>query len=274
VGRRTSLSVGPSDSISQQPSRSNTTFGILLPPAEDTAQLRERPKEYPFEVLWFKRDCLQDTDACPSVANSSRPPMKKAIRDEQGKMVSDEYYDSILKSATLYVNELVLLVHTKAPAQAPRKTYIEKHFPSQWRGMIRRFEAEHPPLALCGSHWKADQLLSEMLRARKPGIVDTEVEIHASASSSGSKRKRGNSGTQTAVNNKQKKRKPKHDERTDSEDDNDRMEPIPANSLDPEPSTPFEPVDPAASQVPPAPNHKGKAKAKTGFCQFDFTVLD
>lgn len=104
----------------------------------------------------------------------------------------------------LYVNELVLLVHTKAPTQPPRKTYIEKHLPGQWRSAIGRFEVEFPPLALCASHWKADQLLSEMSHARKPGVVDAEVKTHTNASSSGSKRKQGNSGTQIVVNNKQK----------------------------------------------------------------------
>jgi hypothetical protein len=88
------------------------------------------PKEFPFEILWFKRNFQQDTDACPSDANPLCPPMKKEIHDEQGEMISDEYYDSILKLATLYINKLVLLVHTKAPTQALRKTYIEKHFPN------------------------------------------------------------------------------------------------------------------------------------------------
>lgn len=269
-----SLSVGPSDSISQQPSHSNTVFGCIAPPVVDAVQLKERPKEYPFEILWFKRDCQQDTDACPSETNPSRPPMKKAIRDERGEMVSDQYYDSILKSAALYVNELVLLVHTKAPKQAPRKTYVEKHFPSQWRSAINRFEAEHPPLALCASHWKADQLLSEMLRARKPGIVDPE------AASSGSKRKRGNSGAQTVANNKQKKQKLKRDEHkvSDAEnEDDDGMEPLPDNALfgsDHEPSTSFETADSAASRVSSAPNRKGKGKAKAGPGEFDFPLIN
>jgi hypothetical protein len=256
-------------------------FSFATPPVADAIQLRECPKEFPFEILWFKCDCQQDTDACPSDANPSRPPMKKAIHDEQGEMISDEYYDSILKSATLYVNELVSLVHTKAPTQAPRKTYIEKHFPNQWRSAISRFETEHPPLALCASRWKADQLLSEMLHVRKPGIADAEVTVHTNGSSSGSKRKRGNSGMQTVANNKQKKRKPKNDEHKTShsehEDHNNGSKAVldkPPFGFNQEPSMSFEPAHPVASRVSPAPNRKGKEKAKTALCELDIAALN
>ncbi|KAF9459807.1 hypothetical protein BDZ94DRAFT_1324514 [Collybia nuda] len=280
AGRHTSLSIGPSDSIFQQPSWPNTAFGFVAPPAINISQARECPMEYPFKVLWFKRDCQQDTDACPSDTNPSRPPMRKAIRNEQGDMISEEYYNSILKSATLYVNKLVLLIHTKAPTQAPRKTYVEKHFPNQWRSIINQFETEHPPLALCASHWKANQLLSEMLCARKPGIVDPEVKIHTNTTTSSSKKKRTNSSTESTPNHGTKKQNIGHSnekEEPQLNDDTGEGEPQPNNRgeqqcNDLSPALGQKPVttlsmlaEPATTKVRPTPRHKGKEKVTTGF---------
>jgi hypothetical protein len=140
---------------------------------------------------------------------------------------------------------------------------------------------EHPPLALCAWHWKANQLLSEMLCVCKPGIADTEVTVHTNTSSSGSKRKWGNSGTQTVANNKQKKQKPKHEKhktsRSEHEDHNNGSKAVldkPPFGFDQEPSMSFEPAHPATSRVSPAPNRKGREGAKTALCELDFAALN
>lgn len=122
-----------------------------------------RPPQYPVEVLWTAEDCQADRDVKVSASNRSRPPMDKAVRTADGRMVTKGEWRAIKATARMIITtELTKLpVPTNSVARKGErtKTWYKTHYPIEWNAAIMQMEAQQPLLALCAAHWKADQIL-------------------------------------------------------------------------------------------------------------------
>jgi hypothetical protein len=131
-----------------------------------------RPDDLPFEVLWWRDDCQQDTKgARPAKNNSSRPRMKNAIRERDGTPVDNATYKAIQRSvakqvAILIQQEEARLNRTLAKDDITKK-YFEYRRLRQWRHAIAVIEEEHPVLTYAASHWKTEQLLMNQLTSMR-----------------------------------------------------------------------------------------------------------
>ncbi len=126
--RATSGSITPSNSFSQRstPKMSDRNFetagetrtysqpplsiasgapGLRVP----QSQPGQRPVDkFPFEVLWEKDDCKHDKlGAKPHKNNPNQPPMKYAIRERDGSLISSSYFRTIQKSVSKAVAKLL-----------------------------------------------------------------------------------------------------------------------------------------------------------------------
>ena len=180
VGREASedsraSSLGPSDSASQ---RSRLDYFALEKAVADLLTRVEapsvRPRYLPSTVLWYFEDCAHDMTCGEIVtpANPNRPKMSRAIRRDDGSVVSYKEYTDIRKTADIVV--LQFLEHVNGP-DAPMHpgrvrtltaTVAKSLFHAQFRQAILNLEAEEPLLRLCARHWKAETLISQALARR------------------------------------------------------------------------------------------------------------
>ncbi|KAF9464623.1 hypothetical protein BDZ94DRAFT_1353485 [Collybia nuda] len=93
------LSLSPSNSISQVPTPSHFSFAPSVA-VQPTAQ----PLHLPFEVLWTIDNCHNDPDATPLDSNPSHPPMNLAIQTSNGALISTEKYNNICTDISLLSN--------------------------------------------------------------------------------------------------------------------------------------------------------------------------
>jgi hypothetical protein len=161
-----SNSISPSDSVSHlgPPEYFSTTSRLLT---------ATRPPQYPQEILWTLEDCQKDEDASPSPSNPSRPPMERAIRHPDGRMISAAEWTAICATSRQICAELVTLHFPtdrrhrgRAKTTGPTKTMLRTTHPVKWREAIERLEKDHPILALCALHWKAEHTLGHTLMSR------------------------------------------------------------------------------------------------------------
>ncbi|KAF7976902.1 hypothetical protein HWV62_5286 [Athelia sp. TMB] len=99
------VSLAPSDSLSQVPSR--TPSSSFLPPISPLHQSASRPLDYPFEVLWCLDDCKDDADVKISPGNDSRPAMNTAIRNADGSLITAGVWDAIKLSSRQVAQSLL-----------------------------------------------------------------------------------------------------------------------------------------------------------------------
>lgn len=162
-------SLRPSDSASQVlpdvkplpplPSDSNSSLPLPYPRAI------VRPSTFPPSVLWTLEDCQNDPDAGVSRGNKSRPPMRRAIRHEDGSMITDSQWKAIRESATIVAR--THLDHLKTPVAARpsrKKSFFKQYFLKEWVLALRELETMAPLLSLCSPAWKADQTLGSVLQ--------------------------------------------------------------------------------------------------------------
>ena len=169
------VSLHLSDSISQVLPGSGSQISVsrgcaashvsLLPSLQTQPAIR--PSQYPFEVLWNLEDCQHDVDVNIQDSNKSRPSMDRAIRHQDGTMVTNMEWSAIKASARRIANELAGLPDpTNRQARMRRtKMFYRTYHARAWTHAISRLEDEQPLLKLCSSNWKADHTLGNSIQA-------------------------------------------------------------------------------------------------------------
>jgi hypothetical protein len=158
-------SISPSDSISHLGS-GQSGRSTPLSMSRSVHQPATRPPQYPEEILWSLDDCKTDPDVKMSSTNSSRPPMERAIRHDDGTMVTASEWAAIKASARMVKADLLSLPPSRdrrAKDRAKSKVYFRTYFRKEWDAAVARMESLQPLLALCASHWKAEHVLGNTL---------------------------------------------------------------------------------------------------------------
>ena len=128
-------------------------------------------------------DCRDDPDVGLTEANRSRPPLDKAIRHPDGRMISQGEWNAIKTSARMIRYELRQLPAVSnrrgKGTQRRTKTFYRTYHPREWTDAIRRLESMQPLLALCANNWKADHVLgNSLLAADDDGEHGDNTEDH------------------------------------------------------------------------------------------------
>ncbi|KAH9024324.1 hypothetical protein EDB85DRAFT_2150570 [Lactarius pseudohatsudake] len=142
-----------------------------------------RPAHYPEKVLWTLADCKVD---------ASRPPMLRAIRREDGTLVSDDDWKAMRQSAVLIVRTRIQPLDVtpyykyfteqveksnakgakksgKKPGESTtqqakvKKTFYKRFFFKEWFAALQELESAVPLMSLCAGYWKADMTLGLVL---------------------------------------------------------------------------------------------------------------
>lgn len=102
--------------------------------------------------------------------------MERAIRHPDGRMISSAEWAAIRATSRQICAELAMLHipsdgrqrgrSRTAGSKGPTKTALRTWHAAKWREAIARMEKNHPILALCASHWKAEHTLGLTLMAR------------------------------------------------------------------------------------------------------------
>ena len=116
-------------------------------------QPADRPEKYPEAILWTLYDAQLDRNVFPATqANLSRPPMEKALRNEDGSIISHTSWDIIRMSAKTAVG-----IHLrKLNPDELSKRYFHTHHTKEWNDAITFLETARPLVGLCAGHWKAE----------------------------------------------------------------------------------------------------------------------
>jgi hypothetical protein len=155
-----------------------------------------RPPEYPEEVLWSLEDCKSDPNVNVSSTNTSRPSMEKALRHDDGTMITSSEWSAIKVSARAVKADLLSLPpprDQRAKDQSRTKVYFRTYFRREWDSAVAKLESYQPLLALCSSHWKADHVLGNTLLVKVTEQSDddqSDPNEHASSSHQSESKKR------------------------------------------------------------------------------------
>jgi hypothetical protein len=156
-----------SDAFGSQSGRSTSRPGRITSQSHHLQhQPATRPPEYPEEVLWSLEDCKADLNVNVSSTNASRPSMEKAIRHNDGTMITSSEWSAIKVSARAVKADLLSLRpprDRRAKDQSRTKVYFRTYFRHEWDSALAKLESYQPLLALCSSHWKADHVLGNTL---------------------------------------------------------------------------------------------------------------
>ena len=92
--------------------------------------------------------------------------MKKALRLADGKMLSKGLYKAVSKSGKLIASGLWQVAKDKFPSVKKNvsQSFFESAMAVEWRNALAELEQEQPILQLCAGSWKAEQMLSNILR--------------------------------------------------------------------------------------------------------------
>lgn len=157
-----SVSLAPSDSLSQAPSR--TPSSSFLPSISPFHQPASRPDQYPFAVLWCLDDCKHDNNCKISTGNDSRPAMNTAVRNPDGSSITDGVWDAIKSSSRQVAQSLLSMIPTGREAhRSQTKKFFKTSYSNEWSQCITHIEQLQPLLQLCASHWKAEHVLGGTL---------------------------------------------------------------------------------------------------------------
>ena len=125
-----------------------------------------RPHDLPPEILWTWDDCKNDTFVGMTASNVSRPPMRRAIRHENGNVITDAEWKAIRQSATLVARTHLFplsRVSQTGAKQTRKKMYFKRYFSLEWAAALRELESLAPLLSLCFGEYKADHTLGGVL---------------------------------------------------------------------------------------------------------------
>jgi len=166
----TVATLGPSDSVSHTPED--------LPQGPE--QPAERPEEYPAEILWTYEDAKNDPVVCTKT-NKSRPTMEKALRNEDGTMISHAAWVLIKDTARRAIGTHL----TKLNAEKLSKKHFRTHHTVAWSKAIAFLEVARPLVGLCAGHWKAEHVISTMLTADRSTQTRAEKRARSGADEEG-----------------------------------------------------------------------------------------
>jgi len=130
-------------------------------------QPADRPEKYPLEILWTLADAQVDRNVFPAThTNLSRPPMEKALRNEDGSMISHTSWDIIRVSAKTAIG----IYLRKLEADQASKRYFRTHHTKEWNNAITFLEIARPLVGLCAGHWKAEHVISAVLTGERTSM--------------------------------------------------------------------------------------------------------
>lgn len=209
------FTIAPSDSFSCNASSNQTTVTTATCSSTLLSQPALRPMEYPEEILWCLEDCKSDPDVQLKDTNTSRPPMEKCIRDENGNKITPGEWSAIKVSSRMLVHDLLSLPKSKdrrAIGQSKTKKYFKAWHREEWYTAVSKLETQQPILALCAAHWKADHVLGNTLAAGGHGAhyenEVSDVETNATSQMHGVNAKKHSLPSSPRKSKKKKKREP------------------------------------------------------------------
>ena len=127
-------------------------------------QPADRPEKYPQEILWTLADAQADRNVFTATqTNLSRPPMEKALRNEDGTMISHASWDVIRLSAKTAIG--IHLRHLKA--NQSKKSYFRTNHTKEWNNAIAFLEVARPLVGMCAGHWKAEHIIGGILTGER-----------------------------------------------------------------------------------------------------------
>jgi len=130
-------------------------------------QPADRPEKYPESILWTLADAQADHFVFPgNQTNLSRPPMDKALRNEDGSMVNRVSWEVIKSSAKSAIGTHL----RKLEADEVTKKYFRTHHTKEWNDAVAYLEIARPIVGLCAGHWKAEHVLSAVLTTERSSM--------------------------------------------------------------------------------------------------------
>ncbi|KAH9022747.1 hypothetical protein EDB83DRAFT_2320265 [Lactarius deliciosus] len=236
-----------------------------------------RPACYPETVLWTLTHCKMDPNINSSAGNKSQPSMQRAIRHEDGSLISEEDWKAMHQLAILisrtriemlditpyhkYLLEQVEKGATKKSGKSTskkpmestpqqlklKKTFYRCFFFKEWFMALQELKSVAPLMSLCTGYWKADMMLGSVL-------PDTQFNLPTPASSH-----RASSCAATPSNASQAPRSQSSiPPRTHSQ--SSMPTPAPHSQSSMPPPTPQAPQPPSTPRAPPAKKAGTKAK--------------
>ena len=159
--------LAPSDSVS------NIDPDFPLGPEQPA----DRPEKYPEAILWNLTDAQKDLTVYPgNTTNTSRPPMEKALRNEDGSLVTRASWEIIKLSAKSAIGTYL----RKLDAEATKK-HFRAHHTREWNNAIAFLEKARPLVGLCAGHWKAEHVLSTVLASERSSMKRAEKKTQKKA---------------------------------------------------------------------------------------------
>ena len=152
--RASATTLAPSDSVS------NVDPDFPLGPEQPA----DKPEKYPQEILWTLADAQDDRTVFPgNHTNTSRPPMEKALRNEDGSMISRISWEVIKLSAKSAIGTYL----RKLNADEVTKKCFRTNHTKEWNSAIAYLEKARPLVGLCAGHWKAEHVLGTVLTSER-----------------------------------------------------------------------------------------------------------
>ena len=119
----------------------------------------KRPDFYPHSILWTLDDCKNDPTVTTSSMNKSRPSMKRALRHDDGRYLTDAEWKTICRSAVLIsrtILEPLDPLGTVACGQPQKKKFYQNNFPNDWIQAMQELEILAPVTSYCVGTYKAE----------------------------------------------------------------------------------------------------------------------
>lgn len=130
-------------------------------------QPADKPEHYPDSILWTLAAAQEDRNVFPATqANLSRPPMDKALRNEDGSMISHNNWEVIRNSAKTAIGIFL----RKLNAEESSKKYFRTHHTKEWNQAINFLEIARPLVGMCAGHWKAEHVISTVLTGERTSM--------------------------------------------------------------------------------------------------------
>jgi hypothetical protein len=92
--------------------------------------------------------------------------MEKALRNEDGSMISHASWDVIKVSAKTAIG----IYLRKLKVDQPSKKYFRVHHTKEWNNAIAFLEVARPLVGLCAGHWKAEHVLSAVITGERTSM--------------------------------------------------------------------------------------------------------
>ena len=127
----------------------------------------KRPDFYPPEILWTQKDCRNDLSVSTSDMNKSRLSMKRTIRHDDGRHISDDEWKAIRQSAVLVARTFLDPLDPQgilSAGQPCKKNFYKNNFWNKWNRALSKLEVVTPLTSFCAGTWKADLTLGSVLQ--------------------------------------------------------------------------------------------------------------